>query len=75
MNNNSECVTKRMIQPGNSTKGNIIMVHFIINVLSEIQLTVIGTLRKNKICIPKELSMSKNREIHSSFQIDVQFIT
>lgn len=34
--------------------------------LTEIQLTVVGTLRKNKTSIPKEFSISKNREINSS---------
>lgn len=54
MNNSAENVVKKMVQP---------VVKYL---LTEKQLTIVGTLRKNKTCIPKEFSISRNREINSS---------
>ncbi|KAL4153702.1 hypothetical protein QTP88_001535 [Uroleucon formosanum] len=72
MNNSAESVVKRMVQPVEGTKKNITMdnwftSHSVVKyLLTEKQLTVVGNLRKNKTCIPKEFSISKNREINSS---------
>ncbi|XP_029341493.1 piggyBac transposable element-derived protein 4-like [Acyrthosiphon pisum] len=72
MNNSAESVVKRMVQPVEGTKRNITMDNWFTSLpvvkylLTEKQLTVVGTLRKNKTCIPKEFSISKNREINSS---------
>lgn len=72
MNNNAESVVKRMVQPVEGTRRNITMDNWFTSLpvvkylLSEKQLTVVGTLRKNKTCIPNNFSTSKNREINSS---------
>jgi len=53
MNNSAESVVKRMVQPVEGTKRNITMVNWFTSLpvvkylLTEKQLTVVGTLRKN----------------------------
>lgn len=59
INNNAEYVIKRMVQPVEGSRTNITMDNWFTSLpavkylLTGKQLTVVGTLRKNKLCIPK----------------------
>lgn len=72
INNSPNNVVTRLVQSIEGTKRNITIDNWftslplVLQLLEEKKLTVVGTMRRNKICIPKQFADPKNRPINSS---------
>ncbi|XP_022200150.2 piggyBac transposable element-derived protein 4-like [Nilaparvata lugens] len=65
-------VTTRMCEPITGTNRNVTMDNWFTSIavaekfLAEKNLTLVGTMRSNRVGIPNELKPNRNREVHSS---------
>lgn len=72
INNSPNNVVTRLVQPIEGTKRNITIDNWftslplVLQLLEDKKLTVVGTMRRNKTCIPKQFVDPKNRPINSS---------